>query len=194
MATRRRAELDRLYDEMQACKQCRIGELAENVLDTGLGYGKLRGYGEGRFMFVAQNPSRIRPPHIVTPCDAGVGRDLLWLLQKERFEDQDIFFTNLVKCSTEHNRQPSALEKRNCTRHWLKREVQIIEPILIIPVGRVASKHFGGDIAEETRYRGIRVFSIWHPSYVLPKGRFEEYSSQLQKLVELKDKLKSLYH
>jgi len=190
MAIQKRAELEKLYEEMQDCKKCAdISKMEENSFDLRRGFGKLKGYGDGRFMFVAQNPSYVRIPHIVTPCDAGVSRDLLWLLQKEGFEDKDIFFTNLVKCSTPNNRAPSDKEVEICTEEWLRREMKIIRPKLIVPIGGVASEYVKKMVERETEYQGIPVRSIWHPSYVFRKRTFEHYTNQLKELVELKEKL-----
>jgi len=174
---------------MQSCKKCAgipsdIPDIKENWFDRGpdQGYGKLRGYGRGRFMFVAQNPSRFRIPHIITPCDGGVSRVLLLLFKGLGFKDEDIFFTNLVKCSTPDNRRPSDKEVEACTEAWLQEELKIIRPTLIIPVGKPARLHFNGEVGRKTEYDRTDVFSILHPSYVFRSGKFDEFLGHLQEL------------
>ena len=53
----------------------------------------------------------------------------------------DVWITNVVKARPPKNRDPKAPE----VAHWmpvLEREVAIIEPRLIVPLGRHALKHF----------------------------------------------------
>jgi uracil-DNA glycosylase len=193
VAAENRTKLKELYDNMQSCKECAdipsdIPDMKGNWFDRGRGqgFGKLRGYGGGNFMFVAQNHSRIRIPHIVTSCDAGVSRDLLWLLQKEGFENQDMFFTNLVKCSTPKSGSLLDEEVQVCTEAWLQREMEIIRPTLITPVGKPARLYFKGEVGIKTKYDRTDVFSILHPNYVFRSGKLDEFLGHLQELGQLR--------
>ena len=199
MTSGTRTRLGNLYNAMQHCKECEriqsnVTGLAANAPgDPSLGHGKLKGYGKGRLMFVAQNPSCKRIPYVVTPCDAGISRDLLWLLNKVGIADTDVFFTNLVKCSTPRNRLPSSKEINKCTEKWLRDEIEITSPLLIVPVGRSALAYFGGSSFEQpfVYYDGDRrvdAFGIWHPSHVVRAGKYDKYLGQLRQLKSLWDR------
>lgn len=52
------------------------------------------------------------------------------------------FITNAVRCCPPGNRTPAPGEVRACTE-WLRTELDIIKPRLIVPVGRIALREIG---------------------------------------------------
>src|SRR3954462_4389887 len=79
---------------------------------------------------------------------------------------QDVWITSVVKARPPKNRDPRAPEVAHCMP-WLEREVELIQPRVIVPLGRHALKHFAPDrkIADvHGRLLGERLFPLYHPA------------------------------
>lgn len=61
--------------------------------------------------------------------------------------------TNCVRCRPPDNRDPSAEELENC-RAYLEREIDLVDPTLIVAVGKVPSEHLIGRQVTVTREAG----------------------------------------
>jgi uracil-DNA glycosylase family 4 len=189
-----RKRLGKLYLRMRDCRKCgsEVACMKQNQENASRGYGKLEGYSKGYrkggIMFVAQNPSCLRIRGVATPCDGGVCEIFLLLLKGKGFKDEEVFLTNLVKCSTPKNRPPSAAERRLCAGDWLEEELAIVEPRLVVAIGGAASEHFRVKNGELAKWGNHRVFGMRHPSYVFRSGKYVDLSKQLNRLVELKEK------
>jgi len=175
--------LEELFIVMHQCTDCDICRMPENQLDISKGRGKLQGWGKGRIMFVSQNPSVHRFSNCITPVDAGISKELVDTLISLGMPIDEIYFTNIVKCSTPSNRAPDVVEIGNCTR-WISKEIELIKPLLIVGVGTVASRALISIVDRDS----ILLFSIYHPSFVKRSGTFDNiyarYAKQLQSVVE----------
>ncbi len=67
---------------------------------------------------------------------------------EENWFRQHIYMSAICRCypgkpasQSGGDRVPSAVEIENCS-HWLKQELQLLRPRLVIPVGKLAIKHF----------------------------------------------------
>jgi len=176
-------DMDRLkeiYQSMQKCDECVIAGMDANRLNKALGHGKLEGYGRGKCMFVAMNPSYRRFPNLVTPCDAGISQWFINKIVKLGLHCDDIFFTNLVKCSTEGNRELCVEEIKCCSR-WLYKEINAIKPRLLVCLGRIVY-----DTLLEFEYLKVPIAKLWHPSYVgRDLSREPVYDQQIKRLIAL---------
>jgi uracil-DNA glycosylase len=108
----------------------------------------------------------------------GISGSLLTLiLSKAGINREDIYLTNVVKCrvSDENgkNRTPVREETITCSK-FLRTELELIRPRVVIALGKVAQQFFFPDQKTMGPYRGnvydyqgIKVVSTWHPAYVL---------------------------
>jgi uracil-DNA glycosylase family 4 len=85
----------------------------------------------------------------------------------------DVFIANVVKCRPPGNRTPEPDEVAACLP-YLQRQIEQIQPKVIVCLGRVAAQSLlGGDEAvsrlrgRELSHRGIPVVVTWHPAYLL---------------------------
>jgi len=86
---------------------------------------------------------------------------------------RDVWIANVLKCRPPDNREPTPAEKATCTP-WLDRQVQILGPKILIPLGRHAAMHVLGLNAPLSAMRG-RVHEVlgrpvvptFHPAYLL---------------------------
>jgi DNA polymerase len=86
---------------------------------------------------------------------------------------REVHIANVLKCRPPENRDPTPAEKATCTP-WLDRQVELIDPSVIIPLGRHAAMHVLGVDAsmgsmrqKVHSVRGRSVVPTFHPSYLL---------------------------
>ena len=84
-----------------------------------------------------------------------------------------VYIANVVKCRPPNNRNPEEREM-TCCEPYLARQIELIEPKLIVALGRVAANHLlqtDASIASLRgrvhRYRGTPLIVTYHPAYLL---------------------------
>ncbi|MEX1025636.1 MAG: uracil-DNA glycosylase family protein [Planctomycetota bacterium] len=90
-----------------------------------------------------------------------------------RLRREDVAIANVLKCRPPENRDPTAEEKALCTP-FLDRQVELIDPAVVIPLGRHAANHLlatdetlGRLRARVHAWRGRKVVPTYHPAYLL---------------------------
>jgi DNA polymerase len=126
-------------------------------------------------------------------------RDRSGLILREMVERvglKDAYITNIVKCNPKdskgRNRPPNKKEVENCAP-YLWREIEIVNPKVIVPLGIQAYRFFidGNykmfDISCRTFFiKGKLVFPIYHPGFVI-RGSYstQQYLSDFLCLASL---------
>jgi uracil-DNA glycosylase len=174
--TRRARELAELHDEIGACQQCVVaGYLAR--ADT---VGATRGRIGDRVMVVGQAPGHLSVERGMP--FAGPGGVILdrWL-QQAGFAPgalhREVYLSALTRCDPGKNprgtgdRKPSPPELALC-RPYLLRELGLVRPRVILPVGGMAIAAFLGSqrledvIGEAFERNGVLLIPLPHPSGV----------------------------
>jgi len=173
---RRESILKKAASVAAACRKCEIGyERRNNV------------YGEGdpcaRLMVVGEGPGETEDL-LGRPFVGRAGELLDKMLAAIDLPREDVYICNTVKCRPTldengklRNRAPSAEEMANC-RPYLDRQIEVIEPAVILALGAPAAKSFLGNTFAITRGRGrwyegprgIALMVTFHPAYVLRQG------------------------
>ena len=85
-----------------------------------------------------------------------------------------VYVTNVVKCRPRGNRTPDIAEGRFCADKWLREEIRLVQPKVIVALGKAALRYFLGHEAGIVRSRGhwidwegIPVMPTFHPAYLL---------------------------
>jgi len=85
----------------------------------------------------------------------------------------NVYIANVLKCRPPHNRNPEPFEVAQCSPH-LARQVELIQPKLIVALGRFAAQSLletDATIASLRgrlhRYRGVPTIVTYHPAYLL---------------------------
>lgn len=85
-----------------------------------------------------------------------------------------VYVTNIVKCRPKGNRTPTVAEGNECGGRWLAEEIRLLQPKVVVALGKVALRFFLGHDAGIIRsrghwidYRGIPVMPTFHPAYLL---------------------------
>jgi uracil-DNA glycosylase family 4 len=128
--------------------------------------------GEGnpaaRVMFVGEAPGATEDS-LGRPFMGRAGKLLDELIGEAGLERADVWITNVVKARPPKNRDPKAPEVAHCMP-WLERELAIIQPRLVVPLGRHALKHFApaakiGEVHGAVLAEGGReLFPLYHPA------------------------------
>ena len=88
---------------------------------------------------------------------------------------EDVYIANILKCRPPNNRDPKAEEAATCTP-YLERQIELLQPKVILALGRIAAQWLLQSDSPIGRLRG-REFSIgepaiplvvsYHPAYLL---------------------------
>ena len=155
-----------LQSEVAACTLCE--ELATTRTQTVFGVGDPK----ARLCFLGEAPGadedRLGEPFV------GRGGQLLnKILEACHLRREDVYILNTLKCRPPNNRNPQENESKNC-RHFLERQLELIEPEFICCLGAVAAQNLLSTTTTIGRlrgqvhdYRGIKVVCTYHPAYLL---------------------------
>ena len=86
---------------------------------------------------------------------------------------KNVYIANVLKCRPPGNRNPEPDEVAKCSPHLL-RQIELIEPKLIVAMGRFAAQTLLGSDAtiaslrgKVHRYAGVPLVVTYHPAYLL---------------------------
>ena len=151
---------------------------------------------EARIMVVGQNPGSREVEDgvpFVGPSGAFFDHSVKEIIGLDR---SDFYVSNVVRCYTPNNRPPRMCEKDNC-RHFLDREIAIVNPKVIIALGAPAFKQLTG-LSGIMKHCGEKIFSPRYGVFVIPilhpsprntndPGRREMFYDGLRRLKEILD-------
>lgn len=96
--------------------------------------------------------------------------EMLRAVGKERGQ---VFIANILKCRPPDNRDPEAAESAAC-RSYLERQIALIQPKIILAVGRIAAQQLldtdtpvGKLRGQLHQYSNIPMVVTYHPAYLL---------------------------
>lgn len=161
---------DSLHDAIHNCRACPLGTQRQMAV-PGIGDR------QARWMFIGEAPGA-EEDRLGEPFVGPAGQLLDAMLAAIGLNRQhDVYITNMVKCRPPANRNPDADEQRAC-RAFLERQIQLVQPRLIVLLGRVAAHAlFERDASlasfrgRSHDYHGIPVVVTYHPSYLLRTPR-----------------------
>ena len=147
------------------CRNCTLCETRTNVV---FGVGSER----PRLMFIGEGPGADEDAQ-GEPFVGRAGALLTGLIRAMGLVREDVYIANVVKCRPPGNRNPEPGEIASC-RPILQRQIELLDPRLIVSLGNVPLKLFKPQAAGITRERGTpftyqrwQVLPTFHPSYLL---------------------------
>ena len=203
---RRENKLRRLRKKTSICIKC--SELARSRSQVVMGYGDCN----ARVLIIGEAPGRYGADLTGVPFTKDKSGILLQKMlvkigmnkDDESFERptlEDVYLTNIVRCNPKDklgkNRSPKYEEVVNC-KEYIEKEIDIINPQILIPLGINASKcilgsefqgnKFGRIIKNKNRF----VYPLWHPGFVVRGGgklgitpeKYYSYFVYIQRFIE----------
>lgn len=152
-------------------------------------------FGEGNpdceVMFIGEGPG-FHEDRLKRPFVGRAGQLLDELIKEVGWKREDVYITNIVKRRPPENRDPLP-EEINAYKPYLTRQIEIINPKVIVPLGRFAMNYFLPD-AKITRDKGKvfkidgrLIFPVYHPAAALRStemlNRLREDFHKLPKVV-----------
>jgi len=157
--------LERLASQIKICQNCPLGRLRTHAVPG-------EGPANAEIMFIGEAPG-YHEDQQGRPFVGASGRLLEKLLAKIGLTREDVYITNVVKCRPPANRDPLPLEIESCTP-WLHRQIELINPLAIITLGRFSMAQFFPATARITRvhgqsldHEGRVIIPMFHPAAAL---------------------------
>ena len=154
-----------LQAEMLTCQQCDLSQSRHQVV---LGSGNP----QADYLWVTEAPSE-EDDQQGLPFSDHSGDLLNEMLRAMKLSREAVFITHIVKCRPPEDRDPRVKELDACGQ-FLQRQISLVQPKIIIAVGRVAaqkllqSKKPLAELREsEHELYGIPLLTIYHPAYLL---------------------------
>lgn len=130
---------------------------------------------ETKVVFIGEAPGQ-KEDEMKIPFVGAAGQLMNNLLERIGLKREEVYITNVVKYRPPGNRDPEPIEKEQCMP-WLKLELAIIQPRVIVPLGRHALGHFLPKITISNAHGkafkvndDVTIFPIYHPAAALHNG------------------------
>lgn len=176
----------------QSCMECRKCALCETRHNVVFGVGDRT----SPVMLIGEGPGEqedLRGEPFVGPAGKLLD-DMLELIDLDRSK---VYIANMVKCRPPRNRDPLNLEQEAC-RRWLNNQIELVQPEIIICLGRVAAMgmirpdfRITKEHGQWFRINGRDYMAIYHPSALL-----RDASKRPETFVDLRtirERLRALY-
>lgn len=159
-------EWQALEDEVRVCNACE--ELAATRTRTVFGVGDR----EADWLVIGEAPGA-EEDRRGEPFVGAAGQLLDAMLLALGLKRETVYIANVLKCRPPRNRDPRAEEVARCLG-FLRRQVELVQPRVILCVGRIAAQNLldsQDSLARlrgrAHRFNGIPVVVTYHPAYLL---------------------------
>lgn len=163
--------LEQIEKNVKACKLCRLCETANNPVPG-------EGSTKSGIVFIGEAPGATEDA-TGRPFVGRAGKLLESLLEEIGYKREDVWIGNIIKHRPPNNRDPLLDEIKAC-QPFLLAQLKVLEPKLIITLGRFAMNHFYKE-GKISRDRGTLkkigeyyIFPVYHPAAALRRGSFAD--------------------
>jgi DNA polymerase len=156
-----------LERSVAACTKCELhGSRTQTVFGVGNRNADLLIIGEapGRDEDLQGEPFVGRAGQLLNAMLAAIG-----------MQRQQVYIANILKCRPPNNRDPGPEEAAACNP-WLQQQIELIQPAVILALGRVAAHNLlntdqslASMRSRQHDYAGIPLIVSYHPAYLLRK-------------------------
>lgn len=164
--------LKKLNTTMSSCSKCALRKGCNRVV-FGAGNPK------AKILFIGEAPGK-KEDELGVPFVGAAGKFLDEMLASIKLKREDVYIANVCKCRPPENRDPLLEEIKACWP-WLLKQIEIINPKIIVTLGRHSLNRFlptakiseaHGKVFEiniaKTGKR--KVFALYHPAAALYNG------------------------
>ena len=157
--------LEHVWNETRDCTRCPLWEGRTHVVNS-------EGNPRAQLMFVGEAPGADEDAQ-ARPFVGRAGQLLNKIIESIGLKREDVFIGNVNRCRPPQNRTPTLAEGITC-KPFIIREIDIVQPKVIVVLGNVAMKNLLDTKEGITKlrgkfqdYRGIKVMPTFHPAYLL---------------------------
>ncbi|MFA4817701.1 MAG: uracil-DNA glycosylase [Parcubacteria group bacterium] len=169
-------QLNELNDLMLKCSNCVLHKTCKQVVPG-------EGSADAEIMFIGEGPGQ-KEDELGRPFVGAAGKFLEEMLATIKLKRDQVYIANIVKCRPPQNRDPLPEETAACWP-WLLEQIKIIQPKLIVTLGRHSMERFlpsmkiskvhGKAMRREIEGIGRQVFyTLYHPAAALYNGSMRE--------------------
>ncbi len=161
----RKVRLDTIAAEIARCTKCVLHRSRTRTVPGD-------GPANAEIMFIGEGPG-FHEDQQGLPFVGASGKYLEELLAAIGLSRREVFITNVVKCRPPQNRDPLPGEVEICTKTYLERQIALLNPKIIITLGRYSMGLFFPDgkitrIHGQPKRQGGRIYyPLYHPAAVL---------------------------
>jgi DNA polymerase len=168
--------LDSLKEQASKCQLCDLSKSRDSVL-----------FGEGNpnadIIFVGDTPT------IAEESSGGLfignsGEILTNMIERVLLLPRgNVYITNILKCHISNHQPPTPTQIHTCLP-YIKREIEIIKPSLVVALGSSVYEYLTGESRDLGEIRGVikrqdgyNIVATYHPSYLLrnPSAKREAF-------------------
>ena len=160
-----RVSWEQLLQDIHSCQQCKLGAGCSRKVP---GQGDLH----SPLMLIGEGPGEQEDLQGI-PFVGAAGKLLDDMLSIIDIDRTNCYIANIVKCRPPRNRDPEELEQEACI-DYLFRQIELVQPKVLVCLGRVAAKRLIRQDYRITRehgswvnHNGIWMTAIYHPSALL---------------------------
>ena len=167
---------EELENSIINCNKCKLCKTRQNIV---FGVGNKN----ADIMFIGEGPGadedRLGEPFVGR---AGKLMDMAFgILGIKR---EEVYIANVVKCRPPANRNPEEDEANACL-NYLRNQVMLVKPKIIVLLGSVALKHILGKEYGITASRGKMYMPTWHPAALLrDETKKVDFINDLKRVIE----------
>ncbi len=178
------SRLKKLQQEAAGCTKCALSENRKQVV-----FGT--GPDSAQAMFVGEAPGKNEDQE-GEPFVGRAGKFMNRCLQDLDIDRSQIYITNIVKCRPPENRDPASEEMDAC-EPYLRKQVRLVDPDVIVSMGSVASKRLTRSSKRISQMRGqwfryedqTPVMPTFHPAYLLRnRSAIKEFRRDVKKIFQ----------
>ena len=185
--------LKKLNEEMIACSKCALRSNCNQVVPG-------NGSSEAQILFIGEAPGK-KEDELGVPFVGSAGKFLDEMLASIKLKREDVYIANVCKCRPPNNRDPLPEEIETCWP-WLEKQIQTINPKVIVTLGRHSLGRFvpnikiseahGRVFRREMPKIGKRYFyALYHPAAALYNGSMREtLLNDFKKIPKVLEKIK----
>lgn len=159
------SDLHALYEGSKECTKCRLA-----VTRTRFVFGE--GNPGARLVVIGEAPGADEDAQ-GRPFVGRSGQLLDKILQAVQFRREEVFICNILKCRPPQNRNPLQ-DEIDCCLPWLTAQLELINPCMLLLLGRVAANtlldnnlSMGAMRGKIIRWKGFDCVVTYHPAALL---------------------------
>jgi len=163
--------LSELNEEIRHCQKCELARYRNQVVPG-------EGVENADILFIGEAPGRNEDQQ-GRPFVGPAGKFLDELLDLIDLNRKQVYIANVIKCRPQGNRDPLPQEIITC-RPWLERQIEIINPQIIVTLGRYSmalffpQKSIGKIHGTAKKHDDIIYYAMYHPAAALHQGGLRE--------------------